>query len=233
MYQGIDFDAVQDRLTEEGITFYFNTPKAPHKVGIVESIVKICKNILKRKLSRARLTTRSFMNLSIEVEHIINCRPITTVTADNHERIICPIELATGKSSSILPDYKTDKNYQIKTLNTKADVIKHLKYQDMLRKQIINQFYNDYILTLQTYQTKTCKSRPLKISDLVILNDSKLMHNGRYAIGSVINLTKSRGENRERTATIKLPATKTYKEKILTRDVRYLARLECDSLESD
>ena len=67
----------------------------------------------------------------------------------------------------------------------------------------------------------------------MILNDSKLMQNGRYAIGSVINLTKSRVDNRERTATIKIPATKTYKEKILTRDVRYLARLECDSLESD
>ena len=103
----------------------------------------------------------------------------------------------------------------------------------MLRKQIINQFYNDYILTLQTYQRKTCKSRPLKISDLVILNDSKLMTNGRYAIGSLISLTKTRSDNLERTATIKIPATKTHKEKFVTRDVRYLARLECDSLESD
>ena len=36
----------------------------------------------------------------------------TTVTGDNNERIICPIELATGKSSCIFPEYKTDRNYQ-------------------------------------------------------------------------------------------------------------------------
>ena len=84
LYKGINFDKIQDQLTEEGITFYFNAPKAPNKVGIIESIVKICKTILKRKFSRAKLTTRSFMNLSTEVESIINCQPRTTVTADNN-----------------------------------------------------------------------------------------------------------------------------------------------------
>ena len=59
------------------------------------------------------------------------------------------------------------------------------------------------------------------------------MTNGRYAIGSVISLTISRSDNLERTATIKIPATNTHKQKFVTRDVRYLARFECDLLESD
>ena len=42
--------------------------------------------MLKRKLTRAKLATRSFMDLSIEIESIINIRPITTVSTDHRER---------------------------------------------------------------------------------------------------------------------------------------------------
>ena len=51
---------------------------------------------------------------------------------------------------------------------------------------------------------------------------------GKYAIGSVVGLTKSPLDNKERSAKLKIPATKTHRERHLTRDVRYLSRLECD-----
>ena len=43
-------------------------------------------------------------------------------------------------------------------LNTKADKTKHLNNQDVLRKQIMNQFYSDYILLLQ----KNCRNLQVK-----------------------------------------------------------------------
>ena len=52
---------------------------------------------------------------------------------------------------------------------------------------------------------------------------------GRYAIGSIIKLTKSNLDGQQRTATIKIPASKTYKERIITRDIRYVSLLECDT----
>ena len=90
------------------------------------------------------------------------------------------------------------------------------------------QFCNDYILTLQRYQSKINNSRPLKVSDIVIINEPKMMTLGQPAVGTITKLTKSNLDNRERTATIKIPASKIHKERIITRDVRYIARLECD-----
>ena len=175
LYGELNPKNIQAGLASEGIDFHFNVPLASHKNGIVESVVKVCKAILKRKLSRAKITTRGLYNLSIEAEAILNNRPITTVTADQQERIVCPNELVIGKASSVFPEYKSNRNYQIEGLNTKPDIIRYLKYQDMLRKQILVQFYNDYVLTLQKYHARTTNTRALKISDIVLINDPKLM----------------------------------------------------------
>ena len=51
------------------------------------------------------------MNLSIEVDSIINNRLVTTVTAGKDEKIICPNELAIGKSNCPFPYYKSNRNY--------------------------------------------------------------------------------------------------------------------------
>ena len=82
LYGELNPKNIQAGLASEGIDFHFNVPLASHKNGIVESVVKVCKAILKRKLSRAKITTRGLYNLSIEAEAILNNRPITTVTAD-------------------------------------------------------------------------------------------------------------------------------------------------------
>ena len=231
LYGKVNFDKVKNSLADQGIDFKFGTPYAPFKLGIIESIVKVTKNVLKRKLTRAKLTTHAFMTLTIEAEGILNSRPIAMVTANNEERIITPNELATGKASNIFPSYRTDKNYAIETINTKKDIIKQLKYRDKLRKQILMQFYNDYVLALQAYQQKSSRSRPLKEKDICIINDSKLVENGKVAIGSIIKLTRSKLDGQPRSATIRIPPSKIHKERILTRDVRTLARLECDSIE--
>ena len=93
------------------------------------------------------------------------------------------------------------------------------------------QFYNDYVLALQAYWQKGSHSRPLKENYICIINDSKLVENGKFAIRSIIKLTKSKLDEQPRSATIRIPPCKTHKERMLTRDVRTLARLECDSIE--
>ena len=59
---------------------------------------------------------------------------------------------------------------------------------------------------------ETCKSKNLRISDVVMLNDEKLMTYGCYAIKSVVNLTKSELDGRERTSTLRIAAIKTHRE---------------------
>ena len=101
LYGKVNFDKVKTSLTNQGIDFRFGTPYAPFKLGVFESIVKETKYVLKRKLTREKLTTHAFMTLSIEAEGILNSRPIAMVTANNEERILTRNELATEKATNI------------------------------------------------------------------------------------------------------------------------------------
>ena len=158
--------------------------------------------------------------------------PISVTSSDINENIVTPSALITGRDSEIFPAYHSNKNFEIPTLNTRKEVIKELKLKDKLQGQFLRQFYNDYIDTLQKYKFKDKICRQLKVDDICLINDEKLSTNGRYAIGRITSLTYSKLDNLARTATLKIPASKTTKEKYVSRDIRKLCLLELNDSET-
>ncbi|GFX24718.1 integrase catalytic domain-containing protein [Trichonephila clavipes] len=64
-------------FTEEGIEWNFIPPRAPHMGGLWEAGIKSVKYHLKRALGRSRLTYEEFETVIIQVEGILNSRPLT------------------------------------------------------------------------------------------------------------------------------------------------------------
>ncbi|GFS53088.1 integrase catalytic domain-containing protein [Trichonephila clavipes] len=75
-------------FTEEGIEWNFIPPRAPHMGGLWEAGIKSVKYHLKRALGRSRLTYEEFETVIIQVEGILNSRPLTPISNDfdNFER---------------------------------------------------------------------------------------------------------------------------------------------------
>ncbi|GFX72891.1 uncharacterized protein TNCV_1697881 [Trichonephila clavipes] len=75
-------------FTEEGIEWNFIPPRAPHMGGLWEAGIKSVKYHLKRTLGRSRLTYEEFETGIIQVEGILNSRPLTPISNDfdNFER---------------------------------------------------------------------------------------------------------------------------------------------------
>ncbi|GFS99818.1 integrase catalytic domain-containing protein [Trichonephila clavipes] len=89
-------------FTEEGIEWNFIPPRAPHMGGLWEAGIKSVKYHLKRALGRSRLTYEEFETVIIQVEGILNSRPLTPISNDFDNFEIKPLaENNKGNSGSL------------------------------------------------------------------------------------------------------------------------------------
>ncbi|GFY31697.1 integrase catalytic domain-containing protein [Trichonephila clavipes] len=89
-------------FAEEGIEWNFIPPSAPHMGGLWEAGIKSVKYHLKRALGRSRLTYEEFETVIIQVERILNSRPLTPIYNDFDNFEIKPLaENNKGNSGSL------------------------------------------------------------------------------------------------------------------------------------
>ncbi|GFS70385.1 integrase catalytic domain-containing protein [Trichonephila clavipes] len=89
-------------FTKEGIEWNFIPPRAPHIGGLWEAGIKSVKYHLKRALGRSRLTYEEFETVIIQVEGILNSRPLTPISNDfDNFEIKTLAENNKGNSSSL------------------------------------------------------------------------------------------------------------------------------------
>ncbi|XP_029341390.1 uncharacterized protein LOC115033257 [Acyrthosiphon pisum] len=73
---------VAKNLANEGVTWHFNPPSAPHFGGLWESGVKSAKYHLLRVLKESSLTYSELETLLCQVEACLNSRPLTPMSSD-------------------------------------------------------------------------------------------------------------------------------------------------------
>lgn len=75
-------DKVNEFCQPRGIKWSFNPPKAPHQGGIWEANVKCMKSHLCKTLNESYLTYEELNTLLIQIEGILNSRPLVQLTDD-------------------------------------------------------------------------------------------------------------------------------------------------------
>nr|CAI5826090.1 unnamed protein product [Callosobruchus analis] len=74
----------QEELALNGIEWHFNSPSAPHMGGLWESNVKAAKNHIHRVLGNQLLTYEEMSSLLIQVEALLNSRPLCVLSSDTN-----------------------------------------------------------------------------------------------------------------------------------------------------
>ena len=72
--------------------------------GVFERLVKSVKRCLKKTISGARLIYEELLTVIIEVEMILNCRPLSYVSSEDYEEPLTPSHLLCGHRIMSLPD---------------------------------------------------------------------------------------------------------------------------------
>ena len=204
---------IHDSLRQKGIEWHFNPPLAPSQGGVWEIMVKSVKRILRLLTNEKILDEESLHTFVVEVESILNNRPLTSVS-DHPDDLaaLTPMSVLTGSIDASLPP----------DVFIKADGYKRSwRSVQWMADQFWIRWKKEYMLTLQKRQKWLHASRNLRTGDLVLMVDENCKR-GCWPKAIVIE-TFPDSDNIVRNVRVKT-ATASY-----DRDVRKLCVLEaCD-----
>ena len=201
-----------------------NPPESSHKGGIWERQIRSAKNVLNNILKKhpARLNDEALRTFFVEVESIVNCRPLTVDTlGDESVETLSPHNLLSMKSKVILPP---PGHFE------EADVYCRKRWRTV--QHFANIFWTrwrkEFLSSLQTRQKWRQTTRNIEVGDIVLIKDSSRNRN-HWPLGRIIQ-TQPGEDGLVRTVQVKTSGSK----EPLTRSVAKIvllvensATLEC------
>ncbi|XP_066600991.1 uncharacterized protein [Prorops nasuta] len=153
--------------SDRRITWHFIPPLAPHFGGLWEATVKVFKHHFKRVIGETLLTFEELNTFVIEVEGILNSRPIAAVSSDpNDLQAITPAHYLIGKTFTTLPEG----DLSLIPVN-KLSTWQHLS---QMRQNFWSRWNLEYLNGLQIRQKWKNKEPNIKLGSLVLIKDRTL-----------------------------------------------------------
>ena len=97
-------DMVLDHLAGVGTDWIFNIERAPWWGGVFERMVKSTKRCLKKMIGQAKFTLDEVHTAVVEIESIINSRPLSYLSSSDLEEPLTPSHHIVGRRTLNLPD---------------------------------------------------------------------------------------------------------------------------------
>ena len=97
-------DMVLEHLSGLGVEWKFNLEKAPWWGGVFERLVKSTKRCLRKMVGQAKLSLDELQTAVVEIESIVNSRPLSYLTSGDMEEPLTPSHLLIGRRVLNLPD---------------------------------------------------------------------------------------------------------------------------------
>ena len=96
---------VEEYLTSRGCQWTFNLARAPWWGGVYERMMQSTKRCLRKMLGRVSLSYKELVTVIVEIEGVINSRPISYISAADREEPLTPSHLIVGCRLLSLPDH--------------------------------------------------------------------------------------------------------------------------------
>ena len=136
----------------EGVQWKFIVELAPFQGGFWERLIRSVKRCLIKTIDRAMLNYSELHTILVEIEGVVNARPLTYVYDDNEgvSYPLTPSHLVNGRNLNWLPN---DAYFEI--CNTYESLSKRAKYNRRLLSNFTSVWKNEYLLDLlEAYRPK-------------------------------------------------------------------------------
>ncbi|GBM23688.1 hypothetical protein AVEN_187976-1 [Araneus ventricosus] len=208
---------VKNFYSFNGIKWQYIVERAAWWGGFYERMVRTVKTALRKTLGKSCLTVEQLLTVLIEIEGMINSRPITYVGSDTEEpNALTPAHFLLGKRITSLPSVRLrlDSN-----LSSRKCLIKSFNYRERLMRSFWTRWKNEYLLNLRSAHLSLVKnSSPFKVNDVILIKDDHLPRNF-WKLGRIIELLPGR-DGKMRACKVKTEST------IIKRPVQLLYNLE-------
>jgi hypothetical protein len=181
-------------FSNQGISWHFIPPAAPHFRGLWEAGVKSVKHHLKRIIGKTTLTYEEMSTLLCQIEACLNSRPLCAVEIDPAEfETIAPGHFLIGSALLAPPGP-----------NIGRDATK-IRDRWILVQKLQQDFWKiwlkEYLSRLQERNKWKTEQRNLKIGDLVIINEK----NTSPTYWPLVEEINKGNDNKVRVITIRTP----------------------------
>ena len=142
--------------------------------GFYERLVKVVKSALWKVLKKAKLNYDELTTVLIEVENMLNSRPLTYMSNENIEAIT-PFHLLHGRNIASRGN-QIGKMYCSEAINS-DDIENRVKYIQSLIGHYWKRFFQEYTVVLRErmlYDKSNRKDAKIMVGDIVIIKDDKL-----------------------------------------------------------
>ncbi|XP_055910587.1 uncharacterized protein LOC129944951 [Eupeodes corollae] len=196
--------AIHTYCLEEGITWKNIPPRSPHFGGLWEATVKSAKMLLVRHLGEASLTYEELLTVVIQIEAILNSRPLTPISSDpNDLEALTPGHFFIGSPLTAMAEPDVT-HCKLSSLN-KFRRIQHIQQHFWKR------WSDEYLHLLQQRFKWKPESNNLKPDTLVLIKEENIPPM-RWKLGRMIEIFKG-SDDKVRVANVKTQ-TGTYKRAI-------------------
>ena len=131
-------DKVNSFSVNHEINWHFTPPLSPHFGGLWESSVKLFKNHMKRVVTDLLFTFKEINTFVIEVESIINSRPLTPMSNDpNDFSVLTPAHFLIGEPFTSLPGEDFS--------DTPSNRLSHWQHIQKIRDHFWKRWHKEYL----------------------------------------------------------------------------------------
>ncbi len=173
-------ETVQEYLSTQGSQWIFNVERAPWWGGAFERMVRSTKRCLRKVVGRTKFSSDELLTALIEIEAVINSRPLSYVSSTDCEEPLTPSHLIVGRRLLSLPDhlgcasepgdedFEVDANQLTKRVKHMAAVLNH--FWKRWRSEYLNELRESH-----RHSSKKGVGRPpMSRGDIVIVHDDAL-----------------------------------------------------------
>lgn len=218
---------MKSHIADRGISWHFSVQRAAWMGGAWERLVHSVKRCLRKVIGRTSLIYEELHTLLVEIEGIVNARPITYIY-DDTEGIsypLTPSEIIYGYTVNRTPN---DKHFEI--ISTNESLSKRAKYHRQLLQQFSKRWKNEYLLSIREIpnQKGPITKPDAAVGDIVVLKNEQTKRQF-WKLARICELIVGKDDN-VRAAKIKVAGERST---ILTRALKHLSPLEISCREPD
>lgn len=191
--------------------------RSPWWGGFWERLVRSIKTAFRRCLGRANLTFEEMRTVVLEIEAIINQRPITYISEDPEDpQPLRPVDFLLTPG----PPPMT-------SMSLNQQLVGRLKHRKSVLQNVWNRWRTEYLAEIHRWTISSFGSGLPKVGDVVLLNPLNISNLALFPLGLITKLIPG-VDGHVRVVNVKVNG------KILRRATRHLYPLETkDSIQSD
>ncbi|XP_053691545.1 uncharacterized protein LOC128740061 [Sabethes cyaneus] len=191
-------DAIEDFRMPREIRWHFIPPRSPHVGGLWEAGVKSTKYFIRRTAGETKLTEEEWHTLLVQIEGMLNSRPLIAQTADPTDfKIITPAHLLTGRAINAIPEPSYDA--------IKPGTLSRWQHIQKMRSDFWKRWSVDYLSQLQQRQKWNKQHTNVRVGDLVLMKEDNIpplqwkmgrvteLHPGQDAYTRVVSVKTATG----------------------------------------